>query len=419
MTKRKVAPHRDTLWLSTADAINLIFGIIIHVILTRVLISSDYGLFILLLDFFHVCVIIIDLGMPTLIGRDGERLGIHLNKVIRKIIKIQIVPFLIGIFLFSFIGVYLFGGWIDVAIILSISAGLLVLTYSYRSALRSLGEARIEAIIRIIDRGVVAFLMITWSSTILEFAIATLIGPICSFVIAYTIFKLKVSPQLSVPSEEIPEISEYDNYNLIKAGLPFLFASAALVINVRIEKLLLGFIAGPNDVAIYQIAWLGFIAGYGPILSLRAILLSWFGEVRDDLEKVIYRFKRAMYATIIVAILGALIAFLIYPFVYDILFPEYTDSVNLPFRILLISWILHTISSPSLSLIQTSTTPWKYTRILWYGITVSGVVCLCLIYSLSNAVIGATIGTVCGSTIVFILSIYNSRTMINKSEINV
>ena len=101
MTKRKVAPHRDTLWLSTADAINLIFGIIIHVILTRVLISSDYGLFILLLDFFHVCVIIVDLGMPTLIGRDGERLGIHLNKVIRKIIKIQIVPFLIGIFLFS------------------------------------------------------------------------------------------------------------------------------------------------------------------------------------------------------------------------------------------------------------------------------------------------------------------------------
>ena len=33
---RKVVPQRDTLWLSGADAINLVFGIIIHVVLTRV-----------------------------------------------------------------------------------------------------------------------------------------------------------------------------------------------------------------------------------------------------------------------------------------------------------------------------------------------------------------------------------------------
>ena len=82
MSDRKVVPQRDTLWLSSADAINLFFGIVIHVILTRRLLSDEYGTFILLLDFFHVCVILVDLGLPTLIGRDGDRLGSKLDFII-------------------------------------------------------------------------------------------------------------------------------------------------------------------------------------------------------------------------------------------------------------------------------------------------------------------------------------------------
>ena len=43
---RKVVPQRDTLWLSGADAVNLAFGLAIHVVLTRAFLSDDYGTFV-------------------------------------------------------------------------------------------------------------------------------------------------------------------------------------------------------------------------------------------------------------------------------------------------------------------------------------------------------------------------------------
>ena len=75
--------------------------------------------------------------------------------------------------------------------------------------------------------------------------------------------------------------------------MPFLLAAIALVANVRIEKLMLGLISTTMQVEIFQIAWLAFIAGYAPLLSIRAVMLSWFGEVRDEQDKVWYRAKRA------------------------------------------------------------------------------------------------------------------------------
>ena len=117
-------PQRDTLWLSGADAVNLLFGIVIHVVLTRALLSDEYGTFILLLDFFHVCVILVDLGLPTLIGRDGERLGSRLNRVLTKVSRIQASLLVVGCVVFAYVGFNLFGGWIAPAILLSLGAGL-------------------------------------------------------------------------------------------------------------------------------------------------------------------------------------------------------------------------------------------------------------------------------------------------------
>ena len=128
--KRKVVPQRDTLWLSGADAINLVFGIIIHVVLTRALLSDDYGIFVLLLDFFHVCVILVDLGLPTLIARDGGRLGSKLSSLTSRVVSFQF-PLMVMIGLLgAYVGVMLFGGWLVPAFLLSIAAGVQVVTYS-------------------------------------------------------------------------------------------------------------------------------------------------------------------------------------------------------------------------------------------------------------------------------------------------
>ena len=404
MADRKVVPQRDTLWLSGADAVNLFFGIVIHVILTRTLLSDEYGTFILLLDFFHVCVILVDLGLPTIIGRDGERLGSKLHVVLKKVSGIQAVIVVLGCGIFAYLGVFLFGGWIGPALILSFGAGILVLTYAHRAALRACGEARWEAIVRISDRGIVALLMTFWAQDLLQFAIATAIGPLLACIVAASAYWMKIAPQLDDPMEPIPDTAKMAGRQLVGTSLPFLFASAALVINVRVEKLLLGMLATPEDVAIFQIAWLGFIAGYGPILSLRAVLLSWFGEVRDDLDKMKHRYKLAFLSCAILCPIGALIGIGVGPFAFDALFSDYADVVVKPFRWLLLAWLFHAIASPSLALIQTSEKPWNYTRILWGGIVVSLLLCFYLISTQTDPVAGAVKAAAISSIFVFVIA---------------
>ncbi len=403
--ERKVAPHRDTLWLSGADASNLVFGVIIHVVLTRALLSDDYGTFVLLLDFFHVCVILVDLGLPTLIARDGGRLGSKLSDLTGRVVSFQF-PLMIMLGLTgAYVGVMLFGGWLVPAFLLAIAAGLQVVTYSLRAGMRSLGEARWEAIVRVVDRGVVAFLMISWANgTVEQFAQATLFGPIVAFAITLIVWLRKIKPRLQEAKQPLPEIYGMNMKELVNSGLPFLFASAALVINVRIEKLLLGMLATPEDVAVFQIAWLGFIAGYGPILSLRAVLLSWFGEVRDDLEKLTHRYKRALFACAILSPIGAGIGIIIGPFAFENLFPDYANVVSKPFLGFLFAWVFHAMASPSLSLIQVSEKPWNYTRILWVGIVASVVASFYLIPTQPSAVVGATIAAAFASLVVLALA---------------
>ncbi len=404
-TRRKVVPQRDTLWLSGADAVNLVFGVIIHVVLTRALLSDDYGTFVLLLDFFHVCVILVDLGLPTLIARDGGRLGNRLPSFVKRIGRVQVMPALGFIVLIHISAFALISkvetDWLSASVLLLMSACIQVFTYSFRAGLRSMGEARAEAFVRIVDRGVVAVLMLFWADGLVDFSVATVAGPLLSFALAIGYLQFILAPKLGDPDENSPETAEMESKELVKSGLPFLIAGAALVVNVRIEKLLLGVFATPADIAVFQIAWLGFIAGYGPILSLRAVLLSWFGEVRDDYEKLVHRYKRAFFATAILAPVGAGIGLLMGPFAFEALFPEYTEVVEKPFLGLLLAWLFHTMASPSLSLIQAGKKPWNYTRILWLGILVSTVTCVILIPTQPSAVIGATAAAVCGALTVF------------------
>lgn len=409
-TSRKVVPHRDTLWLSGADGLNLLFGIVIHVILTRALLSDDYGLFVLLLDFFHVCVILVDLGLPTLISRDGGRLGNRLPNLLNKIVRLQFVIVLV----IAILGMLAVGmvnsGWVNPALLLAFSAGLQVLAYSFRSAFRALGEARLEAIVRVVDRSVVALLMATWATSIPTLAAATAMGPAIALLFASVTWKYRIEPRLNNIDGDTPKIGEMETVQLVKTGLPFLVAGAALVINVRIEKLLLGVLANPEDVAVYQIAWLGFIAGYAPILSLRAVLLSWFGEVRDDAEKFWHRYEKALYTSLILAPVGMGIGFFIGPFVFSELFPNFVDEVLKPFNALLFVWLLHTMASPSLALIQAGDKPWNYTRILWVGIVISFCFAIYLIPTQPNPVIAACAAAAAGALSVFALAITGVKT---------
>jgi len=405
---RRVRLERDTLWLSAADMAALLVGIAVHVVLTQTFTDGDYGRWVLLLDLFYVTATIVDLGLPTLIGRDGERLGSGAHDLVHRCLRIQI-RFALPIIAISGILGWLWVGestaWLVASLILALSACVQILTYAHRAALRALGESRQEAIVRFVDRGVTAagIVLAAWQfgAHPIALALATFFGPLGAMLIAIRLGEARLA---SVEGGVELVTSKAEARQLVNLGLPFLFAAIALVANVRIEKLMLGLLSTTTSVEIFQIAWLAFIAGYAPILSIRAVMLSWFGEVRDDAEKMWYRAKRAAVIIGMASIPGFFVGGLVGMEALIRVFPDYADKATEVFSWMLIAWILALFASVPLTLVQVSERPLRYAAILWSGIVADFIACLVLIPDSHFPAERAAFAAIIGAAVVLIAS---------------
>ena len=405
---RRVRLERDTLWLSAADLAALLVGIVVHVVLTRTFSDGDYGRWVLLLDLFYVTATIVDLGLPTLIGRDGERLGGAAHDLVHRCLRIQIrfaLPIIVIGGLLGWMWVGESKSWLIASFILALSACVQILTYAHRAALRALGESRQEALVRFVDRGATAAGIVLAASQFgahpIALALATFVGPVGAVLIAIRLGERRLA---SATGGMELKTKTAEGRELIGLGAPFLLAAIALVANVRIEKLMLGLISTPLQVEIFQIAWLAFIAGYAPILSIRVVMLSWFGEVRDDTEKMWYRAKRATMLIGVASIPGFFIGGLIGMEALMAVFPEYADKATVVFSWMLFAWILALLASVPLTLVQVSEQPLRYAALLWYGIIADLIACWILIPESHNPAEQAAFAAIIGAAVVLIAS---------------
>ena len=405
---RRVRLERDTLWLSTADLAALLVGLAVHVVLTRAFTDGDYGRWVLLLDLFYVTATIVDLGLPTLIGRDGERLGAGAQHLVHRCLRIQI-RFSLPIILIGGVVGWMWVGestdWLVASIILALSACVQILTYAHRAALRALGESRQEALVRFVDRGATALGIVLavyqFGAHPIALAMATFLGPLGAMLIAIRLGEKLLS---NTEEGETLETSVADGRTLVTLGLPFLLAAVALVANVRVEKLMLGVLSSTDSVEIFQIAWLAFIAGYAPILSARAVMLSWFGEVRDEGGKMWYRAKRAMILIAICSIPGFFIGGWMGVEALVYIFPDYADKATTVFSSLLFAWVLALLASVPLTLIQVSERPLRYAALLWSGIVADLIACWILIPDSEFPAESAAFAAIIGATVVLFTS---------------
>ena len=405
---RRVRLERDTLWLSTADLAALLVGLAVHVVLTRAFTDGDYGRWVLLLDLFYVTATIVDLGLPTLIGRDGERLGAGAQHLVHRCLRIQI-RFSLPIILIGGVVGWMWVGestdWLVASIILALSACVQILTYAHRAALRALGESRQEALVRFVDRGATALGIVLavyqFGAHPIALAMATFLGPLGAILIAIRLGEKLLS---NAEQGETLETSVADGRTLVTLGLPFLLAAVALVANVRVEKLMLGALSTTASVEIFQIAWLAFIAGYAPILSVRAVMLSWFGEVRDEGGKMWYRAKRAMILIAICSIPGFFIGGWMGVEALVYIFPDYADNATTVFSSLLFAWVLALLASVPLTLIQVSERPLRYAALLWSGIVADLIACWMLIPDSEFPAESAAFAAIIGATVVLFTS---------------
>ena len=90
-TGRDLNMGRDSSWLIGADIIAVFLALIGQVVLTRALITEDYGIFIIALDVFATTFLIIDLGLPTILTRDGANSVNKIWEAIWRIYRIQAI----------------------------------------------------------------------------------------------------------------------------------------------------------------------------------------------------------------------------------------------------------------------------------------------------------------------------------------
>ena len=70
---RRPSFGRDSIWLASADVVAVLLAFVGQLILARALLSESYGLFVIAIDLFATLFLLLDLGLPTLLARDGPR----------------------------------------------------------------------------------------------------------------------------------------------------------------------------------------------------------------------------------------------------------------------------------------------------------------------------------------------------------
>jgi len=362
MRRPKLA--RDTVWLASSDGLAIIFGLIGQVILAKALLQSDYGLLVVILDAFATMYILIDAGLPTILARDVPRVPGASKKAVRRVLKLQTMialPFiLISAIASSMI-------WDDVPAALLLACGVIalghIMSYPHRSMMRALGEARVESILKLVERIVTTGLYYIFfikgydSPTVYAFGFS--IGVFISLIGI-----LFVGERLAREDGDDLPPDWNSNKSLFIAALPFAITLGILPYVTKLEKFLLAGLSSYDDVSLYHVAQLAWIAGLMLPQAMRAALLPYLGEARDKPKLFSKRMLIAHHWTLVLLPIGLVAGHLIVSFSIPRFFDsDYSQAVEV-FDILLAGWALTLLSIPWYVALQAGHNPWRFTILI-------------------------------------------------------
>lgn len=352
------------MWLASSDGLAIVLGLIGQVILAKALLQSDYGLLVVILDAFATMYILIDAGLPTILARDVPRVPGASKKAVRRVLKLQTMialPFiLISAITSSMI-------WDDVPATLLLACGVValghIMSYPHRSMLRALGEARIESILKLVERIVTTGLYYVFfikgyeSPTIYAFGFS--IGVFISLIGI-----LVVGERLARDDGSDLPPDWNSNKSLFIAALPFAITLGILPYVTRLEKFLLAGLSSYDDVSLYHVAQLAWIAGLMLPQAMRSALLPYLGEARDKPKLFSKRMLIAHHWTLVLLpvglVAGHLIVSLSIPRFFD---SDYSQAVEV-FDILLAGWAMTLLSIPWYVALQAGHNPWRFTILI-------------------------------------------------------
>ena len=397
-TGRDLNMGRDSSWLIGADIFAVFLALIGQVVLTRALITEDYGIFIIALDVFATTFLIIDLGLPTILTRDGANCVNKIWEAIWRIYRIQFVcmiPFVVIALLGVTIIVDDWTAFLPVILTCMLVALAHIFSYAPRSGLRAAGYAWMEACTKVIERigAVAGYLTLYYfgSDSVESYTIAFLIGALLGLISAVLFARFTLKPTANDSSWQDLDECWIDNKSLILQSLPFAITLGILPYVIRIEKFIVAGTMGVDSAALFHVAQIAWLAGLVVPQALRAALLPILGQRRNDEKKFFASIEKSLDLCFAILPIGLFGGALLIQFLLPIAFPEqYTDGSIGPsavelFMILLIGWCLTLLATPSYTALQAGEKPWKFTLFIGFVVVFGCIIGFLLIGSMATS----------------------------------
>ena len=420
-TGRDLNMGRDSSWLIGADIFAVFLALIGQVVLTRALITEDYGIFIIALDVFATTFLIIDLGLPTILTRDGANCVNKIWDAIWRIYRIQficMIPFVLVALLGVTIIVDDWTSYFPVIVTCMLVALAHIFSYAPRSGLRAAGYAWMEACTKVIERigAVAGYLALYYfgSESVESYAIAFLIGALLGLSSAILLAKFALKPTSNDSSWQDLDECWIDNKSLILQSLPFAITLGILPYVIRIEKFIVAGTMGVDSAALFHVAQIAWLAGLVVPQALRAALLPILGQRRNDESKFFASIEKSLDLCFGILPIGLFGGALLIQFLLPIAFPEqYTDGSIGPsavelFMILLIGWCLTLIATPSYTALQAGENPWKFTLFIGFVVVFGTIIGFLLIGSMANSPTRGLYGAAIASTLTSTFLLFSS-----------
>ena len=418
---RRPSSGRDAGWLVGADLFAVALAFIGQIVLTHALLAEHYGWLVLAIDLYASFFLIVDLGLPTLLARDGGRAPELVPEAIWRIYRLQLIvciPFIALAILLNP------AEWINLnpPSLVLLFAGLIALvhvaSYAPRSGLRVLGEARLEAATKVIERLITTLgyivLYFLGNTSVVAFTFVFFIGASVGWVLALVLVIFSSPSATERGDLTLLEPVWATNKSLIYAALPFAITLGVLPYVVRIEKFIIAGSQGSEVAAVFHVAQLAWLAGLVVPAAMRAALLPVLGTSRDDPLQHHYEMEKAADMSFGLLPIGLYGGALVVAIFAPIAFPsEYLDStygasaVDL-FFLLLFGWAMTLMATPTYTALMAGENSWKFTQFI--SLVLAAAVVLGWIFILtvpSNAtqrLYGAALASSLSATLLLLLS---------------
>ena len=365
---------RDSVWLASADVIAVFLAFAGQLLLARALISESYGLFVIAIDLFATLFLLLDLGLPTLLARDGPRNPSAIWSGVLRIYRLQGL----AVFLFAPIAalVVVSQSAHDTLMLLGAGVALVhIASYAPRTALRAAGDARFESLTKVVERIVTtigyAVLFSLASTNVVAYATVFFIGAIVGLLLAFFgAYRICAKSDEQTDSSALGSVW-VSNKTILLAALPFAITLGVLPYVIRIEKFILASELGYDEVALFHVAQLAWLAGLLVPQAMRSALLPVLGASRQQpslFKQHLERVESICFALVPIGLLsGAAIVWILLPLGFP---AEYFDgtlgaSARDVFMILLIGWAITVLSVPSYTALQAGDQPWLFTLLIF------------------------------------------------------